>query len=792
MNEDFSDIDFSGLTAQVADLKESYSDLSETFGDLVEDAEKRLGNITDSIKTINLSLADTYSRINIINQSVLTVFTSINAGLMNISKSTKSIVRSFEKLKSMSDLSFMNPAGAKSGESDPIARQHKAVNDSPEESVSEANNQVQGSIQSLNAKMKELEASIKTFQTTQEQKTKEMKGFFEKEPERAGAAAKGLMDQVTQGVTGAGGIFGGILSMIILGTQNTQRIAAQRGEMYNAVEAGGGIFKKGVNDATDWLAKFGENAQYKLGITREEIQKLVKQLSNSGFEISDKLINVNKDLEDVHANVVTLTLGIDKHLNVASGSSMQHTLQLVKDYGYSLDEAAAKIEKLSLAAQRSGSDIQGFINGLMAGSASLAQYGIDLEDVGNLFSNIQNKYNEQLGPGKSQMAGKFAMETTNAIVGAMANMPEQGAMVFTERLFPRISNPTERYTKYKTLLLDADKKPELLRQIIPQFINELGEKASHSNNPEYWLMTQDMYGKFTPQQAKLIMDMYKGGFDSKAYKEAGPKQIEELNNAFKLEGETLTMLQKTQRDIINALTKIGEGMLKALGGILGILVGTFRSLPDVLEAIMIKMNPLSTSQQKDNADRIFSNVSAMQDRMLDVTWSGLKDAWSGAGDFYEVLKKAMGELMHALKDAMTTDFKKGTTDEALRAVTASVEGIRQAYIAGDDALAEQFKKLNEKFVETSGGAFWDKPVNDIYKVAIDNLRAQQTVQANLIEKLRDEIIRRDEQSALESAKRSQALNGGVFTATNPNSVKVTIDTTDMQLLRQAEERLTSH
>ena len=698
MANDFSDIDFSGLTSQVADLQASYADMSETFGDLAEDAETRLGNIKDSIKEINLSLADTYSRLNIMNQSVLVLFTSINDGLKKMGTHTEKIAESFKKLKEFSDFRLLTPSAAP----DIDKKQEAAVHEGGD-SVEAANQKLLASIDSLDAKINSLDSSMKKLRDEEDKKANMMQRLLANEAKTAGSASKGLLDKITQGVTSAGGVFGGMLALMILGVTEPQRKQAEKGEMLNALEASSSVFEQATKDSTDWLARFGENAQWQLGISREEIQKYVKDLTNAGVVVDGSVIDTSKGLEDVRANIVTLTLGIDKHLNLASGSSMKNTIELMKNYGYSLDEAGAKVEKLSLAAQRSGADIQGFINGLMAGSASLVQYGIDLDDVGDTYMAIQEQYSGKLGPGKSQMVGKQSMDTTNALLNAIGNMSTEAKMVFASRYMFKDMQPEDAYQRYNSLLLEAEKNPKLMKSIIPTIQQFYKDQTRESNNPAFTLSQKKDLGNFTPVQAQTVLDMvFKGG----AYGEASDDQLKALGAAFKTESTILTDLQKIQRELIAGLSKMGEGMLQMLGGILGMMISLARSLPVMIDALAIKLNPkyFFNEEKQAEASRMISNVEALTGSMASATKRGLDTFLVGSGNVFDTFFKAL-ELNNSLDTAMNTDLRKGTTPGRSSEDVASAN-VDWATKMGDLENAKKFKELGDRIqqLEKEGGA----------------------------------------------------------------------------------------
>jgi hypothetical protein len=512
-------------------------------------------------------------------------------------------------------------------------------------------------------------------------------GYIEKEAKTAVNKVKGIMSGFTTASLG-GGIAGAMIGLMMLGVKEKQRKGAESGEMLNAIEAFGEVTSARSKKATAWLSEFQENAQWKFKIAREEIQGLVTTLAHSGIkEFLDS--DFDKPIDDVNANVATLTLGLDKYMNKATGSAMKATIGIVEDYGYSARNAAERYKKLALEAQASGMDIDKFTGAVLSSSSNLRQYGIELEDVSGLMRDIKDSY-EKSGM-SSQQAGKFAAQVVqsagkifSASEGMMADMfrnyykdvhgMDLDAITALQRGRTMILRPEER---------NSDKKINMFGYVLNYLKNLVGVRGNSEQERVRFIqfLTQEL-GMDAISASKVAELALKGDI-TKGLKNATPAQIKELEDAFKTEGEQLTELAKNQRDVINALAKIGEGLLGIASGLIATLVLGFRSLINVIP-LAYNMMFGKDNETKEAAVRALQAIGNAQTDISKHMLGSLNKVFEGGDELIKAFKDnpVFKTIMDPVKIALDANVGDTTMSSIFNDI---VEGIN--YLRKSDNLA---------------------------------------------------------------------------------------------------------
>ena len=121
------------------------------------------------------------------------------------------------------------------------------------------------------------------------------------------------------------------------------------------------------------------------------------------------------------------------------------------------------------------------------------------------------------------------------------------------------------------------------------------------------------------------------------------KQMHALKDAFITEGQQLSLLQKQQYNLMQGLATVGQGLIKILSGILGVLVTGFYwlySLPSRLS-----MEPA----EREKADEA---IKAAWDAQMASFSSGLGDMWEGGGKAKDALGAIFGDMFKSLSPAI--------------------------------------------------------------------------------------------------------------------------------------------
>ncbi len=670
--------DLSKSVSQVEELEKSFTNLSKSIGD-VSKISTDFAKLERTLTSIN-TLLDTNIR------KAKQFFSVFKSGLSSSLKYVSDIDKTLLSInKSASEIG----GGSVEGLEKKIGEGASSSDSRSAEEI--ATSALQKAEQALKLAAKSIKEAEKVVGEI---------GSFEKmvgdiiNSEVRGAKSKisGILGNIGGGGIIGGGIFGSIISMIVLGITEKQRLGAERGEMLNIFEATNDVFTKKGQEVVSNMAKFAEEAQFKFAIGRKEVQSVVKQLVDIGF--SSKAIGkqYNDDIYSVNNNIVNMTLSLDKHLGLATGTSMQGVVELITKYGESIDTAGAKYKRLALAAQESGIGIGKFIEGVMSGSSAMAQYGIEVKDVEQLLVKIKGHY-EGMGLDEKQ-AGDVAVSATKGITGGLANLGEGWKALVAKKMFPEMETISAMQKLQDGMArISEGARSGFLIDMAKAYFEIVKDRAGS-------------YGSEEERRAKMIASFKEGGSMShteatafhdvaekleKGHKlsEAEQKTLDAWGKSFETEGKQLTDLQKNQRELIRDLAKIGDGLLKILTGILGVLIMGFKSLPTIAYSAFKFF-----SGEKDEAVNVLSEFS----KVMELQYSSIVD---GVGDVFSGVSGLTGTLGDVLKDIGANNL--------LEAIKTGPFGVKSREEKAKDEVVEaenELKDLEDRITrekEGSGG-----------------------------------------------------------------------------------------
>jgi len=657
--------DLSEITRNVDELRSSYDSLSQSLSSTITTADRQMSVLHERTDALANKLSTTLQSINSFANGVVGKVESISNSFNKLRSASSGIVKNIKKIESV-DFSKVSESTKQGGAASRITAAVSGANlgsagigSSVEgqlkdvlEKVKNAQAMAQEAINKADEALGSAEAADEEAETRLGRIAEKIKdrlkaeGFGAKKALMGIASSAGLGNLV--GMFSKGGLFSSLIGMIVGGVQFEQRLGAERGEMLNAAEAAGGITEAGVKKGVKWMAAFAEEAQKKMAIPRKEIQGIVSQVANLGIKIDDTLTKNGKNFYDVTNNALTSTLALDKFLNLSSGSTMKNATQMIENYGYSLDTAASKTIQVGLAAQQSGMNIQKFISSVHSGSAALVQYQIDAEDVSQVLRGIQEQYKKMgIDPAK---AGAMAATVTSGLASGFANLPMWAEISLGERMFEEqgLKGLAARHKLQDIVIEGQPGDQQNLMLTMMSWAKDIVSNIGDEDQQRYALQAQ--LG-FTPQQAKMILDSLPDIETMTKEGRIDPKKVEEFMNAFKTEGQQLTELQKVQYEIVKSMAKIGQGLLKIAGGILGTLIVGFKSIPATFQAYAMKLT------DPEGSDKLFAAIDQSMSTQMGGIASGLDDILvgiEGLGDALKdgslaVLKETADNLMLAVK-----------------------------------------------------------------------------------------------------------------------------------------------
>ena len=720
--------DLSEITRNISDLQSAYESMSTVISKSADDANKQLDNIQRKADNVSAKLTASFQALDTFSTGIIAKLDKISSGFDSINKNAKSITKNLKKLEGL-DLS--KAAKGKSTAAERIAAVAPgadlgAIGGGDAASAAKAAQKAANKASADAAKaVKDVEKASEEILTIGER----LKKTLIKEGTGAKKAMLGLADKAGLGgltsVLKGGGLIGSLIGLMVMGTQTKQRIGAERGEMTNAAEAAGGIFEAGTKKGIKWMSDFAEVAQNKFAIPRKEIQAIVAQVSNLGIKIDEKLTGNSKNFKDVTNNSLTAALALDKYLNLASGSSMQNATQLVENYGLTLDKSVDQVLQVGFAAQKSGMNIQKFVGSVHAGAAALVQYQVDAKDVSEVLTAIQKQYKDMgVDPAK---AGAMASDITTGLASTFMNMPIVFEIKFGEHLFAKEGKTgMAARNALKDMMINGspdDKQNTMLEWMVwaKKEVGGVGDKEQQ----RYALMSQ--FG-MDDNQARTILDFIPE-YDGDKIR-VDPKKVEEFMKAFETEGETKTLLEKAQYDLVMGLSKVGEGLLKVVTGILGVLIVGFRSLPTLFRALTT-VNPVERNA-------LYEKVSAATKAQMNFIGEGLVDMEDGSKMALGAGLDAIYAIAKNIKAAVEADVGGGWTKigEKMEEMGQTMADILIKQGGLQDAIVEFNQVLPNLVADGLEALFGKNAASDYIKnqsqkeLATSNARRENEYEAN--------------------------------------------------------------
>lgn len=451
-------------------------------------------------------------------------------------------------------------------------------------------------------------------------------------PGQAWGAVKNQVAGIGTGMMGlmsslpiAGGLFG----LLMYGITNRDRINAETGEIINiAVAASGKLSSAGAG----FLGSFQQQAEHYFGINRQEVQSVLKTFVDAGHGIDDIMKRQSSSLGLVGHDIMTLTLGIDKHFELATGTSARNVVSLTHDFGMSLQDAGEMYTRLAFAGSRSGMGTQNFVNAVMQGSSALRMYGVSVENVAGVLMKLQERY-ESMGMPK-QLAGQQASMSLQQITQGMSGMSSSMQAYFGERMGLGHGLEARMHFREGMERIGSGKADN---QFFSDFIGQTYQSAMESTGGDKtaarYMLEQQGFGF---EGAKGIIEI--GDKMSKGVKlnELSLKEQQALRDAFKTEGQKQSEIAKNTHTIMQGLATVGEGILQVVTNIIAYSILFYKSLPTLL---------MGTDEEK-------KAVWAMADQFFEAAGKGFDKMLAGSGQGLVGLQGLLGPILDPMIKAV--------------------------------------------------------------------------------------------------------------------------------------------
>lgn len=453
-------------------------------------------------------------------------------------------------------------------------------------------------------------------------------------PSQTLGAAKNQVMGIGTGLMGLVPILatGGIFGLLLHGVSFKDKIAAETGEIVNiAVSASGKLSSSG----TAFLSSFQHRAEHYYGINRQEIQGVLKTFTEAGMNINDIIDKrMSKSLGEVGQNILTLTVGLDKHFEVASGTSAKAVVSLVHDYGMNLQTAGDLYTRMAFAGQKSGMGVQQFTSSVLQASNTLRMYGVSVESVAVMLQKLQTHY-EGMGMPK-QLAGTQANMALQQISQGMAGLSSGWQAYFGERMGMGTGLEAKMRFQDGMTRLSKGGDNEFMTGFIQQaYASAMESAGGDKTQARYILQQTGVAGGF--EGAKAITDIGDKLSSGVKLNQLSLQEQKSLKDAFKTEGQKTSDLAKNMHTIMTGLAGVGEGLLQIITNLVAVSIVFYKTLPTMIFGSDTERNQIITEYGK-----FFKGVEQGYDTAI----KGGKLALLGARN---VMEPILDPLMRAVK-----------------------------------------------------------------------------------------------------------------------------------------------
>jgi hypothetical protein len=387
-----------------------------------------------------------------------------------------------------------------------------------------------------------------------------------------GAAFGVVRDQAAGVLTGVMGLIGtlpiagGLFGLMLWGRMEADRLSAEAGEMANLVVGAGGT----VHDkAVGYLAAFQERAQKFYGVSRQDVQGVVKTFFDAGLRVEDVMGVTHQRLGEVGHDAMTTTLALDRHFELANGSTARGAVRLVTQHGMSLERAVDQMMRMSFAGQRAGVGVAEFTEASLAISGELHAFGVDGEQVASLLLTVQQRFQAAgLRAGAAFNLSETALRDVSAGFRGMAVEVKA-----TLGEFMGLGDGMAARLRLEDSIRDDD--PERLRRMV-QAANVLARRETAGTAGSFgsdetrqrMYLEQSLGFSFEAAQAMTALDGHLG--DDVRLGDLKAREWGQLKDALKTEGQKVSEIQKAVSETVAGMARMGQNLL--------VLVANFAAL----------------------------------------------------------------------------------------------------------------------------------------------------------------------------------------------------------------------
>ena len=489
--------------------------------------------------------------------------------------------------------------------------------------------------------------------------------YFSKELSRVSGQLGGLLSKLKVPVIG--GALAGLIGIIAFGTAERQRLQAESGEVSDIlVTAADSHLKKLKDKATKWASGFQETLQQFYGVSRQEIQAIISEFSTGGTRIGEWMKRADKEMGLVGTNLASWSLGLDKLLNVAGGTTAKQMVDYQHRYGMSLKESKEMLDDVMVGGLVSGLGYSKYLSNVKEAALETEKLGFSIASTAEFMGTMQSHMDGLKVP--SKLGASVVLKGTKGIAAGVSSMSEGWTRAISERL--GYGTGAEGIVRFKEswMKLQANKtKPEAYRREVEKITAAILDMFGGDIYSAKYLMANEL--GMGAEGAYLAMEAYQKSLEAKdpskteeerkKASEAAEHYYKSLKKSLESEASKKKQWELHMNKWMKHISRIGMGLMGIVSNALGKLILFFRLSPEYASSYFRKDGRSIRSGLENMIDKQIGGAQKYHDMVLE----GFKGLGS-AGK--ELLGDAFGKSIDSLKLAATanvpeSDIYGGTT-----------------------------------------------------------------------------------------------------------------------------------
>jgi len=376
-------------------------------------------------------------------------------------------------------------------------------------------------------------------------------------------------------LTSVVGLGGGLFGLLVMGRARTAEMAAEAGQILDLVTGmGDEASRKITHGEARFLTGFQRTMDKFSGIAGAEVRTVLKSFGDAGYSVHQVLEGFNSSMGLVGKNFLTVSLALDKHYNIATGTSAKLAISLAQDYGNGLRNAQEMLLGMAEAGEKSHIGVQRFMTDIMNAAGPLKQYGVNVANVVQLHQRLQHQL-ENMGLDKAT-AGVQASIATGQITSGIAGLSQgmQAAMASRMGMGGGLEGMYAFREGISRMTEGGDK--DFLVKTVKELRSMALEMSGGDPTRARFFLQQQGVGFEGARGIIAIGDKLEEG------KNVNQKELHGLRDSFKSEQQKVNQLHALTNAILDKMAKIAMGILRILVGIAAAIIYGIRAIPALI------------------------------------------------------------------------------------------------------------------------------------------------------------------------------------------------------------------